>query len=291
MINNKFHYITIGQKSKFLIFITILLSIVAISLSSITPILLKTVVDLQEKNADSIFLYIVLLALVFFLSHLFFELRWWTYSNADQNNFFEHIKKVLRFKKDTSAIRVHTSALGNRVLIATLLFTFAPIVGEVILGSIIVFAIMPFKYSLIYLLAAVLQICIGIIFTYKLNPLFSKTREFEVAYFDALNKEPRDEFEIQNKVNLWYRSVKKITMMRCVIKASTLIWPSLALIFINYFCIADYQLKNITLGDILAINTYVLQSSVRVEMIATTLRDAVIARNDIFSALDETRNK
>jgi len=291
MTNKKFYYITVGKKSRKLILLTVLLSLTAIILSSVTPIILKTVVDKIAKHSEQTFLYIVLLAIVFFLSNIFFEMRWWAYSNADQNNFLDHIKKVLEFKPETTAIRAHTSALGNRVLISTTLFTFSPIIGEVLLGSFFVFKVMSIKYSLIYLFSAFLQIFVGIIFTYKLNPLFSKTRELEVSYFDALNKETRDVNEIQDKVNNWYGSLKKINMLRTVIKSSSLIWPSLGLILINYFAMSDFNLNAITVGSILAINTYVLQSSVKVEMVSTTLRDAVIARNDIFAAFDENRNK
>ena len=291
MKDKKLYYITISKKSRILILITIFVSICAITLSSITPIIIKTVVDLQGKKTDYIFYYIILLALTFFLSNIFFELRWWAYSNADQNNFLDHLKKILNFKSNTSAIRAHTSALGNRTLISTTLFTFTPIIGEVILGSILVFTIMPIKYSFIYLAAALTQIFLGIIFTYKLNPLFSNTRESEVSYFDSLNKDKRDILDIETKINFWYQGLKKINMMRSIIKATTLFWPSLALLLINYYCINDYNLNHITLGDILAINTYILQSSVRVEMVSTTLRDAVIARNDIFAAFDENRNK
>lgn len=291
MINKRLHYLTIGNKSKKLILLTLFISFVAIILSSLTPIILKNVVDKISSSNESVFLYIILLAFAFFFSNVFFELRWWAYSNADQGNFLDHVKKVLVFKPNTSAIRAHTSALGNRIFISTTLFTFSPIIIEVLLGSLFVFNIMPVKYSLIYLITAILQIFIGVVFTYKLNPLFSNTRELEVEYFDALNKKERDMLEIEGKVSSWYHGLKKINMMRSIIKASSIIWPSLGLILINYFALKDFGSNIITIGDVLAINTYVLQSSMKVEMVSTTLRDAIIARNDIFAAFDENRNK
>ena len=75
------------------------------------------------------------------------------------------------------------------------------------------------------------------------------------------------------------------------IKATSIIWPTLGLILINYFFIRDFHQNLMSLGDILAINTYVLQSSMRVELVSSTLKDAIIARNDIFAAFDENRNK
>lgn len=222
---------------------------------------------------------------------MFSELRWWAYSNADQNNFADHVKKVLKYKPDTTAIRVHTSALGNRLFISTTLFTFSPIVIEVLLGSLFVFNIMPAKYSIIYLCTSFLQIFIGVIFTYKLNPLFSNIRELEVGYFDALNKDERDHSEIERNIYGWYGGLKRINMMRTIIKATSIIWPTLGLILINYFFIRDFHQNLMSLGDILAINTYVLQSSMRVELVSSTLKDAIIARNDIFAAFDENRNK
>lgn len=66
MITKNFSYITIGKKSRKLIGLTILFAVIAISLSSITPIILKTVIDEISHNTSQIIMYVILLALAFF---------------------------------------------------------------------------------------------------------------------------------------------------------------------------------------------------------------------------------
>lgn len=282
-------HITLAKASYDLILLTVVFALSSIALSVVTPVLLKQLVDSLPTHTQVPWLAIILLASAFIFSQIFAELRWWAYSNADENNFTQHIEKILSESNDMSAIRAHKSALGNRLFISTTLFTLTPIVVEVILGSILVFNLMPPSYALIYLSAALLQLSVGVLFTYRLNPIFTNTRELEVAYFQALSNDDRDINRLKLPIQAWYQGIKRINMMRTMVKTTSLIWPTIGLIIINILATKDFQLKQMSLGDILAINTYLLQSSTKIEMVSNSLRDAIMARNDIFAAFRDKK--
>jgi len=289
MTNRFFDNITISKDSRLLIALTIIISFIGILLSSTVPIVLKTVIDKIVAGSSFSIFYILLFGVTFFLSNFLLELRWWAYSNADEKNFSDHIFKVIKSQPNASAIRLHKSALGNRIFVSTIFFTLIPIIIEVILGSIVVLKFMPYQYSLVYLISAIIQLFFGVFFSFFLNPKFTITRESEVSYFDALSDSNRSNHNLFVSIEEWYLGLKKINMLRSFIKAACIFWPAMAIVILNTKSINDLALNIITIGDIIAINTYILQSSGRIETATLTFRNAILAKNDIHAAFHKSK--
>ena len=272
---------TISREGQRAFVVTLLLGFSGVLLVSLSPVFLKYFID-AITSGTSMHTPAAILGMMlatYALGSILYELKWVFFTRSDRHNYISHMAKLLGHHPDASAMRLHRAAQSNGRYLAILFLTVLPISVEtlVVAGSVAFVANTALASCL--LAACLAQFFLVVGRTRTLNPLFTRSREREFAYFDHLET-LKDSVSLTPHINAWYDAVSSINQARYKLRAISMVPVIAAMVLANGLALYQWR-DSVSIGALVALNTYFMQISAKIEMLGNSLREALSARNQM----------